>query len=157
MDEAGSTLTIESFVTTQMSRVGNALRRAITVPYADQFGVTVAEWRMLSVLAEARELPFPKLVALSATDKSLVSRALRLLEARDLVEIEAEPGAPRKGLMCRITPAGLTMYKQVMPLARQRQAAMLRVLTREERQVMYRALRKLHSHCLQGDDGTLEG
>ena len=157
MDETGSGLTIDSFVTTQMSRVGNALRRTITVPYADQFGLTVAEWRMLSVLAEARELPFPKLVALSATDKSLVSRALRLLEARDLVEIEAEPGAPRKGLMCRITPAGLRMYGQVMPMARQRQAAMLRVLTREERQVMYRALRKLHGYCLQGDDGTLEG
>ena len=157
LDEAGTGLTVDSFITTQMSRVGNALRRTITLPYAETFGLTVAEWRMLSVAAEAGSLPFAELVAQSATDKSLVSRALRLLEGRGLVRLEGQPGAPRKGLVCHIMPAGLKLYEQAMPIARQRQAAMLHVLTREERAVMYRVLKKLHRHCLQGDDGTLEG
>ncbi len=157
LDEAGTGLSVDSFITTQMSRVGNALRRTITLPYAEKFGLTVAEWRMLSVLAEARRLPFAELVAQSATDKSLVSRALRLLEARGLVELQAQPGAPRKGLVCHIMPAGITLYEQAMPIARQRQAAMLLVLTPDERTVMYRVLKKLHRHCLQGDDGSLEG
>lgn len=156
LDEVGTGLSVDSFITTQMSRVGNALRRSITLPYAEKFGLTVAEWRMLSVLAEAKRLPFAELVAQSATDKSLVSRALRLLESRRLVQLEAQPGAPRKGLVCHILPDGLALYEQAMPIARQRQAAMLHVLTREEREVMYRALKKLHRHCLQGDDGTLE-
>jgi len=156
LDEAGTGLSVDSFITTQMSRVGNALRRSITLPYAEKFGLTVAEWRMLSVLAEAKRLPFAELVAQSATDKSLVSRALRLLESRGLVQLEAQPGAPRKGLVCHIMSDGLALYEQAMPIARQRQAAMLHVLTREERQVMYRVLKKLHRHCLQGDDGTLE-
>lgn len=156
LDEDGTGLGVESFITTQMSRVGNALRRTITLPYADKFGLTVAEWRMLSVLAEARRLPFIELVALSATDKSLVSRALRLLESRELVRLEAQPGAPRKGLVCHITAAGQALYERAMPVARQRQAAMIRVLTREERRVMFRALKKLYRHCLAGDDGTLE-
>lgn len=43
-----------------------------------------------------------------------------------------------------------------MPLARKRQAAMLRVRTLEERLTMYHVLKKLHAHCLQEDDGTLE-
>ena len=100
LDEAGTGLTVDSFITTQMSRVGNALRRTITLPYAETFGLTVAEWRMLSVVAEAGSLPFAELVAQSATDKSLVSRALRLLEGRGLVRLEGQPGAPRKGCRC---------------------------------------------------------
>jgi DNA-binding MarR family transcriptional regulator len=156
LDEIGSGLSVDSFITTQMSRVGNALRRTITLPYAEKFALSLAEWRMLSVLAEAKRLPFADLVAQSATDKSLVSRALRLLETRGLVQLEAQPGAPRKGLVSQITADGLTLYEQAMPIARQRQAAMLRVLTRAEREVMYHALKKLHRHCLQGDDGTLE-
>ena len=157
LDQAGTNLGVDSFITTQMSRVGNALRRTITLPYAEKFGLTVAEWRMLSVLAEAKRLPFADLVVQSATDKSLVSRALRLLEGRGLVQLEAQPGAPRKGLVCHIMPAGIALYEQAMPIARQRQAAMLLVLTPDERTVMYRVLKKLHRHCLQGDDGSLEG
>lgn len=156
VDDAGTGLSVETFITTQMSRVGNALRRTLTLPYAETFGLSVAEWRMLSVLAEAGMLPFAELVAQSATDKSLVSRALRLLEGRGLVRLEGQPGAPRKGLVCHIMPAGLALYERAMPVARQRQAAMLQVLTREEREVMFRVLKKLHRHCLQGDDGTLE-
>lgn len=152
LDEAGTGLNVEIFITTLMSRVGNALRRTITLPYADQFELTVAEWRMLSVLAEARRLQFTELVARAATDKSLVSRALRLLEGRKLVRLEGQPGAPRKGLTCLITPDGLALYKKAMPIARQRQAAMIRVLTPEERTVLFHALQKLQQHCLTDDE-----
>lgn len=154
IDVDGENLNVESFITTQVSRVGNALRRTITLPYAEKFGLTVSEWRMLSVLAEAKRLSFIQLVTQSATDKSLVSRALRRLESRQLVQLKAEPGAPRKGLVCQISPAGLKLYQEVMPLARKRQAAMLLVLTREEREVMHQALQKLHRHCLQNDMDT---
>lgn len=147
----GKNLSVESFITTQVSRVGNALRRTITLPYAEKFGLTVAEWRMLSVLAEAKRLPFSQLVTQSATDKSLVSRALRRLESQQLVQLKAQPGAPRKGMICQISPSGLRLYQEVMPLARNRQAAILQILTSHEREVMYQALQKLHRHCLQSD------
>ena len=45
LDEAGTGLIVEHFLTTTVSRVGNALRRTITVPYADAFQITVTEWR----------------------------------------------------------------------------------------------------------------
>lgn len=58
LDEEGTGLTVDAFLTTLMSQVGNALRRTITVPYADGAGLTVSEWRLLSLIAHAGELPF---------------------------------------------------------------------------------------------------
>lgn len=148
LDEAGTGLSVEHFLTTTVSRVGNALRRTITVPYADAFQITVTEWRMLSVLAHAHTLPFARLVTASATDKALVSRTLRLLETRGLVAMSSQGHTPRKKLQCTITPEGQALHDRIIPIARQRQASMLRVLSPQERRVVYQALNKLHQHCL---------
>lgn len=150
LNEAGDGLTVDNFLTTLMSHVGNALRRTITLPYAEQHGMTVSEWRILSVLAHAHTLPFSELVARSSTDKALVSRTLRLLEERGVVELQSEGSTPRKKLICIISPAGQALHDQVIPIARQRQAAMIRLLSPEERRVMHRSLKKLQQACLAG-------
>ena len=85
LDEAGSTLTVDAFITTMLSEIGNALRRTITIPYAEQFGLSVSEWRVLALVAHARRIAFSDLVVQSTSDKALVSRTLRLLENRGLV------------------------------------------------------------------------
>ncbi len=149
-DEAGSSLTVDAFLTTLMSQVGNALRRTITVPYADAAQLTVSEWRLLALIAHVGELPFSTLVVQSTSDKALVSRTLRLLEERGLVALRAEGSTPRKKILCAITEAGQQLHDEVMPVARRHQAAALRVLTQQEREVMYRALHKLRSYCENG-------
>ena len=62
LDAKGRGLRVSDFLTTLVITTGNALRRTVTVQYTDQFGLTMPEWRVLSVLAEARELPFAELV-----------------------------------------------------------------------------------------------
>ncbi|MDM0019620.1 MarR family winged helix-turn-helix transcriptional regulator [Variovorax saccharolyticus] len=143
LEEGGANLAIEDFLTTMMSHASNALRRAITVPYADQAGLTVSEWRMLSVLAEARQLPFMELVARAAADKAQVSRTLRLLEGRGLLSLHAEQQGARKWQTCRISPLGQALFERIIPVARQRQAAVLRQLSTEDRVVLHRALKTL--------------
>ena len=143
LEEGGASLAIDDFLTTMMSHASNALRRAITVPYAEQAGLTVSEWRMLSVLAEARQLPFMELVTRSAADKAQVSRTLRLLESRGLLSLHAEQLGARKWQTCRISPLGQALYEQIIPLARQRQAAVIRQLSADDRVVLYRALKTL--------------
>jgi DNA-binding MarR family transcriptional regulator len=143
LEEGGANLAIDDFLTTMMSHASNALRRAITVPYADQAGLTVSEWRMLSVLAEARQLPFMELVARAAADKAQVSRTLRLLEGRGLLSLHAEQQGARKWQTCRISPLGQALFEQIIPVARQRQAAVLRQLSAEDRVVLHRALKTL--------------
>ncbi|WP_418515125.1 MarR family winged helix-turn-helix transcriptional regulator [Delftia sp. PS-11] len=156
LDEAGSGLTVDDFLTTLMSQVGNALRRTITVPYADAAELTVSEWRLLALIAHAGELPFSALVVQSTSDKALVSRTLRLLEERGLVALQAQGSTPRKRILCTITAAGRQLHDEVMPMARKHQAAALHVLTVQEREVLYRTLHKLHGYCQVGGSTGIE-
>jgi DNA-binding MarR family transcriptional regulator len=149
LDEAGTGLTVDAFITTLMSQVGNSLRRTITLPYAEQFGLSVSEWRVLSLVAHAGRVAFSDLVLQSSSDKALVSRTLKLLEGRGLVALEAEGNTPRKKVYCAITPAGRDLHGQAIPIARARQAAAIRALPPEDRDSMYRALLKLRGYCRQ--------
>lgn len=146
----GAGLAVHDFLTTMFSHTSNALRRAITLPYADRFQLTVSEWRILSVLAHAGSLPFSELVELAAADKAQVSRALRLLGDRGLVEMQTPALKGRKGLICLMTPAGDALYQEIMPLARRSQAEMILTLSREERHTLYTVLGKLRRQCGAG-------
>jgi DNA-binding MarR family transcriptional regulator len=143
----GAGLAVHDFLTTMFSHTSNGLRRAITLPYADRFELTVSEWRILSVLAHAGSLPFAELVELAAADKAQVSRALRLLGDRGLVEMQTPGPRGRKGLICLMTEAGQALYQEIMPLARRSQAQMILTLSRDERRVLYTVLGKLRRQC----------
>ncbi|MEJ8821679.1 MarR family winged helix-turn-helix transcriptional regulator [Variovorax humicola] len=153
LDEAGSTLNVDAFITTMMSQVGNALRRTLTMPYAEQFGLSVSEWRLLALVAHAGRIAFSDLVVQSTSDKALVSRTLKLLEGRGLVVLEPEGNTPRKKIYCRITPEGQALHAEAIPIARRRQAAAIRVLPPDERDAMYRALLKLREYCRAAEEG----
>lgn len=71
LNAQGDGLTVDDFITTLMSQVGNALRRTITVPYAEKHDLTVSEWRLLALIAHAGRLAFSDLVIQSTSDKSL--------------------------------------------------------------------------------------
>lgn len=135
------------FLTTLVVNTGNALRRHITLGYARQFGLSIAEWRVLSVLAHAHQMMFSELVVAAATDKGSLSRMLRNLQERGLLTTVSEGAGSQKKVTCTVSPAGAKLYRQVMPIARRRQAEMLLQLTPKERRALYGTLRKLRQLC----------
>ena len=155
LDESGAALSVDVFITTLMSQVGNALRRKITIPYADQFELTVSEWRLLALIAHAGRVAFSELVVQSTSDKALVSRTLKLLEKRELVVLDAQGNTPRKKLYCEITQKGQALHAQVMPLAQAAQARALRQLSVAERDALFRALMLLREYGLREDDESI--
>lgn len=147
LDADGSGLVVTDFLTTTVVNTGNALRRHVTLQYAKQFGLSMAEWRVLSVLAHAREMAFAELVVGAATDKGQLSRMLRVMEERGLLALRTEGAAPRRKVTCIVTAQGLALYDQVMPIARRRQAEMIRELSVRERRALYGALNRLRALC----------
>jgi DNA-binding MarR family transcriptional regulator len=153
LETDGSGLQVPDFLTTLVVNTGNALRRRITLVYAKQFGLSIAEWRVLSVVAHARQMMFSQLVIAAATDKGSLSRMLRNLQGRGLLTIRSEGAGSQKKVTCAVSPAGAKIYRQVMPIARRRQAEMLLQLSLQERRSLYRALRKLRELCgPEGED-----
>ncbi|MBF23513.1 MAG: MarR family transcriptional regulator [Pusillimonas sp.] len=150
VQEDGRNLTVDQFPSTVIVQLANSLRREVTTKYAEKYGLTVSEWRLLSLLARFAPIPFGELVALSGSDKALVSRTLRALEQHGFCKVQPEPGGHKKKLICEITQAGLAKHEIVMPVAQRLQAAVLAQLTKTEREIMYSALMKLHEACDSG-------
>ncbi len=151
LDPQGTGLTVDVFITTLMSQVGNALRRTVTVPYAEEFGLTVSEWRLLSLVAHGGRIAFNDLVEQSTSDKALVSRTLKLLEQRGLVVLETEGAGPRKKTWCSVSAQGEHMHRLALPVARARQAAAIRLLPPGEREALFCALLRLRDHFHAGN------
>jgi len=151
LDEHGSGLSVDNFITSWMNRLSHSLRRTLTLSYAEPFGVSVAEWRMMAFIAHEGRLSLSQLAQLSSTDKALVSRTLKLLEQRGLALLQASGRGRARQLLCRLSPAGLDLHDQMIRIARERQAAMLQVLSPSERQGLYEALNKLQTECARQD------
>lgn len=149
--EGGESLAVEDFPVTLIVQLGNALRRSVTTPYAEQFGLSEVEWRMLTLVVNFSPLSMVDLVSLSASDKALVSRTVKALKEKGLLEVLPDPGGHLKRLVCQPTRKGRALHAKVFPVAQAQQARILLHLQPEERDALYRALRVLIGHyCVPG-------
>lgn len=145
LDADGATLVVHDFLTKRLSTLMITLRREVTLPYARAAGLSIVEWRLLSLVSHAGTLPFGELVTQSTSDKAQVSRTVRLLEERGLVEMRPESESSRKKLVCAVTDKGQEVYGRVIREARRAQARTLLILNREEREMLFRVIEKLQS------------
>jgi DNA-binding MarR family transcriptional regulator len=147
LNTSGDQLRVDDFITTRVVRLGTVLRKKITQRYVTSLGLTEPQWRILSVMAESPQMSMTQLVTEAVIDKALVSRILRQLEEQGLVKLQSEPNAPRKGLQCMLSSKGRTLYEKAIPEVRRQQAAMILKMSPQERDITYRALKKLYALC----------
>ena len=157
----GSGLNVEDFLTFRLTRLSNALRTNLTKPYLEEFEVSVPEWRLLAMITRFSPLRFSELTSRSSMDKGQVSRTLRLMTKRGLIKMKALRQRSGQGtealaapVVVSITPAGKTLYKSVLPVARRQQAEILMTLSEGERVALYDALDHLLSTI--GDNATAD-
>ncbi len=145
LDPSGEGLVVHDFLTVKLSALVSSLKRKVTASYARPAGLTVPEWRLLSLIAELGVISFGALVVQSTTDKAQVSRTVKALEERGLVSIVPETEQDRKRLACSITPAGQALHDQVIGTARRMQAEVICQLSAQERDHFFRALARLQA------------
>ncbi|MDT1063210.1 MarR family transcriptional regulator [Paracoccus sp. CPCC 101403] len=103
-------------------RFSSRLGAGASQEYHERFQIGVVEWRILCHLAVE---PWSNVISMANSiglDKSSVSRALSGMEARGLVEMR---DAARRKREANLTEAGLALHRQVLPIARAREAALL--------------------------------
>lgn len=144
--EEGGSLILERFVPYRLSVLTNTVSRAIARIYAERFDLTIAEWRVMAQLGRHGRLAASDIVGLTAMDKVRVSRAVARLAAAGRVGAVADPtDRRRQGLT--LTPAGRRIYRQIVPLALEREARLLEVLDASERAMLDRLLSKLQEQA----------
>lgn len=118
------------------------LHRGVTRKYLSRHDIGLPEWRVLTILKRLGPIQTRTLRGATGMDKAQVSRALLELERRGLVQRRADASHELRQVLV-ISKPGLELYGRIMPDARRSQAAMLDVLTQQERTALDSALRKL--------------
>jgi DNA-binding MarR family transcriptional regulator len=108
----GLTLDFERYLPTVMSSLVAKLRANANVFFTQSYGVSLAEWRILSFLAEYGPASAYDIWTRSNLDKAVVSRETGTLSAKGLVEIEAVKGNVRKRSEIRLSKAGVALLKR---------------------------------------------
>ena len=108
----GLTLDFERYLPTVMSSLVAKLRANAAVFFTGSYGVSLAEWRILSFLAEYGPASAYDIWTRSNLDKAVVSRETGTLAKKGLVEIEAVKGSARKRSEIRLSKAAADLLKR---------------------------------------------
>jgi DNA-binding MarR family transcriptional regulator len=150
VERSGRSLHIGHFLTFQLIRLANAAKSNVTRKYLADFGLSVPEWRLLAMTIRFEPVRFSELVANSSIDKGQASRTLQVLTKRALIATRSLAGGARRTgdsapVILTVTPKGRKLYETLLPVAQRNQAQLLRLLTREERRMLYLILNKLYA------------
>ncbi|CAN5238016.1 MarR family transcriptional regulator [soil metagenome] len=133
---------LEEFLPYRLSVLSNTVSGAIAGAYAERFGLSIPEWRVLAILGRYPGLSAGEVAERGAMDKVTVSRAVaRLLKAGRLKRRFANDD--RRRSILELSSRGRAVYGSVTPLARRYEAALLDGLTDAERTRFHAVLDKL--------------
>jgi DNA-binding MarR family transcriptional regulator len=107
---------LERFLPYRLSVTMNRVSRAFARRYAAEFGITIAEWRVIAVLGTFQPLSSNGVVEKTQMDKAKVSRAVaRLLDA-GLIRRAVDP-ADQRLLVLTLSAKGRRIYEAIVPRA----------------------------------------
>ncbi len=128
----------------RLAVAAHAISRALSEVYSREFGISVAEWRVLANLGRFGPLKAGELAERSSLDKPKVTRALQRLEARGLLQ-RTVFSADRRQVRLALTRRGRLQFRQIAALALDWETNLLAALPPAERAIFDRVLTKIMS------------
>jgi DNA-binding MarR family transcriptional regulator len=140
-------LKLDDFVPYRLSVLTNTVSTAIAGAYADRFGLSIPEWRVMAVLALEPGLSAAEVAERTAMDKVAVSRAVsHLLRTKRVVRAFAD--ADRRRSVLRLSAEGEGVYRRVVPFALRYEERLLADLTDAQREQLKQLLDHLHERAV---------
>lgn len=149
-----ATLRLDDFIPYRLSFASNLVSERIARVYQALFGLSIPEWRLVAVAAEAGAIAQAEIVGRTRMDKMTVNRAAAALVARGLIARRAHDGDRRSHLLS-LTGAGERLYAAVAPEALALEARIFAGLGAAERDAFLATLRRIEAAALalDGDAG----
>ena len=135
-------LNLPSFVPFRLNRLAVAVSNYLSVIYRERFELDVPEWRVLVTVGPERGCTAQQIAASTRMHKTRVSRAIAHLEQRGLIE-RASSTDDRRSMELLLTRAGRRMYQDLIPLALERERALLACLGKDDLRGFLAALTRL--------------
>ncbi|MDB5367790.1 MAG: MarR family transcriptional regulator [Rhodospirillales bacterium] len=124
-------LNLDHFLPYQLNVLASRVSSQLASVYAERFGLSIAEWRVMAHLAQNREVSVRDIQRRVDMDKSKVSRAAAHLEETGLIKKRVN-AQDRRLIRLALTPKGERVFEQIVPLALDYEAQLLGELSAAE-------------------------
>jgi len=141
-------LRLSRFLPHRLSVLSNTVSRAIAGDYAERFGLSIPEWRVIAVLQYFPGASSGELVEQTGMDNVAVSRAVNHLVRAGLIT-RGTCSNDRRRTVLDLSDRGNEVYDEITPLALQYERKLLQGLSRAECRQLDDLLSKVLSQAKQ--------
>lgn len=136
-------LDLFKFMPFRLNRLAAEVSSALSVEYAERYGLDIPEWRVLATLGFRHDACSAQFIAqCTRTHKSTISRAVTSLMKRQIVE-RIENADDRREFRLRLTRKGVQLYEELIPRLLRKEHEILSCLSAQERRDFARLLGKI--------------
>jgi DNA-binding MarR family transcriptional regulator len=135
-------LLLTQFTPFRLNRLAQGVSDHLAEVYKHKFGLEIPEWRVIATVGPMWSCTAQHIADTTRMHKTRVSRAIANLVKRDLIE-RTSNADDRREMELRLTKSGRTMYTELVPLALERERALLASLNEEELRAFNEALDRL--------------
>lgn len=135
-------LVLNNFIAYRMANFAKMVSDSCAHIYEDEFGLTIPEWRILARLAENERMNAKDIGDITFMDKSKVSRAVKQMDDKGLLQKEKDPNDNRAYYLS-LSEQGQTLYYQIVPKAREWEDSLINALTAAEYRDFVNVVEKL--------------
>lgn len=135
-------LDLEQFLPYRISVLSNRVSTNIARLYGERYGLSIPEWRVITILALYPGSSASEVSERTAMDKVAVSRAVARLLERGFIKRDTHGDDRRRSVLALSAP-GFEVYETVAPLVMDVTRKLMSVLTEEEEQVLEKLITRL--------------
>jgi DNA-binding MarR family transcriptional regulator len=137
-------LDLNNYVPAFLTFLANKLSSGASAVYRRRFGIGITDWRIVALLAVEPWIPAGRICEVIGLDKAAVSRSVRDMAARGLVETQVQEGDQRRQFIA-LTHNGVALHDAIVDIALEREKLLLADFSAEERQLLVSLLTRMHS------------
>ena len=137
---------ITDLLSTRLLRLSNTLALYSSRRYRQQFGVTLPEWRVMSIVAARDGTTARDISRELATDKAWVGLSVKSLARRGFLTRSADKQDTRRVLLS-LTRQGRQMHDAIISVARQRQRRLRAALPEGAADMLSASLERLQAEA----------
>ncbi|MCA3564135.1 MAG: MarR family transcriptional regulator [Methylocystis sp.] len=141
-------LLLEDFLPYRLNVAAARVSEGLARVYSARFGLDIPGWRVIATLGQFGRATAKAIGEHSQMHKTKVSRALMQLQARGLVERSPNPQDKREAFIA-LTPAGIAVYGEIVPLALAYQTDLLAALDEPQRRQLDMIIDRLTEEALK--------
>jgi DNA-binding MarR family transcriptional regulator len=152
-DAATLDFDLERFLPYRLSVLTNTISEGLARRYRDQYPLSVTEWRILAVLGRFPGLAAREVCEQTAMDKVAISRGVRSLMEKGLLERHTDRDDRRRQRLFIAPGRGERVLQRVVPVALEYERQLLAALSDRDLELLSGFMERLlrQSECLEAE------